>query len=75
MESRRLLLTYFTGRAKKKRAPQKIKPSPMKASTGESVMMEEVRDRMPGMRRATPILPEGIRRALKRASFNSSFSV
>ena len=59
VESRRLLLTYFMGLTKKKRAPQKVKPKPMNAKICEFSSTEKIRDKAPGIMKAMPIFPEG----------------
>ena len=43
-----------------KRAPQKVKPSPMKARIEVSPIMENISERIPGTKRMAPILAEAV---------------
>jgi len=74
VESRRVLLTYFTGLTKKKREPQKVKLKPIKAKTCEFLNIEKISDKAPGIIKIMPILPEGMRLVLLSSSFKLSMS-
>ncbi len=50
--------TYLFGVIMMKRAPQKVKPSPMKARIWVSPIMENVSERIPGIKKMVPILAE-----------------
>lgn len=56
MASRRLPSTKFLGVIAMKRAPQKVKPSPMKARIWDSVVRERTSERAPEIRKKAPIL-------------------
>ncbi len=73
MESKRLLLTNLIGLAKRKRAPQKVRPSPTKAKTVEVATNEATSTRAPKMSRVNPILVEGSRLYLDSSCFRASF--
>jgi len=56
VESSKLPSTYLNGRTKRNRAPQKVRPRPMKARTCELLVMEKASDNMPGIRNIMLIL-------------------
>ena len=72
--SKRLPWTYVVGRTRKKMAPQKVKPNPMKAKTCELSIMDRISDRIPGTINVTPILSASVTRFSFRTLFKFSAS-
>jgi acyl-coenzyme A synthetase/AMP-(fatty) acid ligase len=57
---------------RRKKAPQKVKPKPMKARIWDEEKIEEANDRMPIIINAVPIFPETILAVSRLGNIQSS---
>jgi len=60
-ESRRLAFTYFVGFMKRSRAPQKVRPRPIRASMDDENTMDVMRPTVPESSTIYATVPERLR--------------